>query len=117
MAILDSLVGSTLSREFIGREVEADEQKEVAAQDTTTSKGSELLASTSARIGHPRPVGRGEVSVRSEVDEAEVNNKLDDLKTRDPLLPPNTDTTSGLEIVPIHDHMDHEVKRDRDPRN
>jgi len=55
---------------LVGGEVEGDEENEVRADDTHTSKGSELLASALAGIGHPGVVGRGEVGVGGEVDEA-----------------------------------------------
>lgn len=44
-----------------------------------------------------------------------VNNKLDNLETSDPFLPPNTDTTSALEVVPVHNNVHHEVKGDWNP--
>jgi hypothetical protein len=51
-------------------EVEGDEEDQVGAEGDDTSKGSELLASALASVGDPGPVGRGEVGVRGEVDEA-----------------------------------------------
>ena len=45
----------------------------------------------------------------------EINHELRNLQSRDPLLPPNTDTPCCLEIVPVHDHMHSQIKRDRDP--
>lgn len=44
-----------------------------------------------------------------------VKHELDNLHDGDVLLPPDTDTARGLEVVPVHDDMDHEVQRDRDP--
>jgi hypothetical protein len=38
-----------------------------------------------------------------------INHKLDDLQTSDPLLPPDADSTSTLEVVPVHNNMDHQV--------
>lgn len=35
-----------------------------------------------------------------------VNDKLDDLETGDPLLPPDADPTGTLEVVPVHDDVD-----------
>lgn len=40
---------------------------------------------------------------------------MGDLKSRDPFLPPDLDTTSALEIVPVHDNMDGYVQRNGDP--
>lgn len=36
----------------------------------------------------------------------EVDDELENLKTGDPLLPPDTNTTGTLEVVPVHDNMD-----------
>lgn len=44
-----------------------------------------------------------------------INDKLDDLKTGDPLLPPDADAARALEVVPVHDDVNHQVERDRDP--
>jgi hypothetical protein len=45
----------------------------------------------------------------------EINDELDDLETGDPLLPPDADATGALEVVPVHDDVDHQVEGDRDP--
>lgn len=45
----------------------------------------------------------------------EVNDKLDDLEASDPLLPPDTDAASALEVVPVHDDMNRQVEGDRNP--
>ena len=68
-------------------------------------------------VRHPRPVGRGEVGVGSEVDESEVDDELDDLEPGDPLLPPNAHATGTLEVVPVHDTMNTEVQANDDPRD
>lgn len=47
----------------------------------------------------------------------EINDELDNLKTSDPLLPPDLDATGALEVVPVHDDVDHEVERDNNPRD
>jgi hypothetical protein len=44
-----------------------------------------------------------------------VNDELRNLKTSDPLLPPDTDATSTLEVVPVHDNVNHEIESDGDP--
>ena len=46
-----------------------------------------------------------------------VNDELDDLETSDPLLPPDTDAASALEVVPVHDDVDGEVEGDDNPRD
>jgi len=45
-----------------------------------------------------------------------VDDKLDDLEAGDPFLPGDADAPSALEVIPVHDHMHHQVQRDRDPR-
>jgi len=111
------LGSGALAGALVGGRVEADEQDEVAAQDTTTGKRGKLFTGTTPRVGDPGPVGRGEVGVRGEVNKAKINDELDDLKTSDPLFPPDTDTTGGLEVVPVHDNMNEQVEGDRDPRH
>lgn len=44
-----------------------------------------------------------------------IDNELDDLKTGDPFLPPDTDATGALEVVPVHDNVDQKVNGDRNP--
>jgi hypothetical protein len=44
-----------------------------------------------------------------------INNKLDDLKTGDPFLPPDADSARTLEVVPVHDNVNHEVKSNWNP--
>lgn len=39
----------------------------------------------------------------------EIDDELDDLETGDPLLPPDLDATGALEVVPVHDHVHHQV--------
>lgn len=46
----------------------------------------------------------------------EVDDELRNLQTSNPLLPPNTDTTGRLEVVPVHDNMHHQVKGNWNPR-
>lgn len=44
-----------------------------------------------------------------------VDNELDNLKFRDPFLPPDADTAGTLEVVPVHDNVDEEIQSDWDP--
>jgi hypothetical protein len=53
------------------------------------------------------PGGRGKLT--------KINDELDDLETGYPLLPPDADATRALEVVPVHDNVDHEVEHDRYP--
>ena len=106
---------SLLSILLVGRDVERYEEEEVRAENTHAGEGSELLTSALASVWHVWKVSAGEVGVGGEVDEAEVDNELDDLETGDPLLPPDADTTRGLEVVPVHNDVDHQVKGNWDP--
>lgn len=47
----------------------------------------------------------------------EIDDELNDLETSDPLLPPDTNTTSALEIVPVHHDVNTQVEGNRDPGN
>jgi hypothetical protein len=55
-----------------------------------------------------------DIRVSGKVDEEEVNDKLNDLNPCDPFFPPDTNATRCLEVVPVHDDMHHQVKRDWD---
>ena len=107
----------SLSLLLVGGEVEGDEEDKVGADGDDTRESSKLLARALASVGHPGEVGRGEVGVRGEVDEAEINDELDDLEAGNPLLPPDTDTTGALEVVPVHNDVNEEVQDDGNPRD
>lgn len=47
----------------------------------------------------------------------EIDDELDNLEASDPLLPPDSDATSTLEVVPVHHDVDSQVQRNRDPGN
>ena len=123
---------------LVGYDVERDKEKEVGGEYSHASESCEFLSSAFACIRYPRPVGRSEVGVGREVDEAwerielevgrwrgkgrekervntEVNNKLHNLKSGDPLLPPDLDATRALEVVPVHEDVNHKVECNRDP--
>lgn len=117
----------------IRRRVEGDEEEEVRREDADTGHGGEFLAGAVAGVGHPGPVGGGEVGVGCEVDEAwgllvgwrilrqvgkgrtEIDDELGDLHDGDVLFPPDADASGALEIVPVHDNMDGYVQRNGDP--
>ena len=44
-----------------------------------------------------------------------VNDKLHNLKTSNPLLPPYSDPPGALKVVPIHDNMDKKIEGDGYP--
>ena len=108
---------SLLSILLIGSDIERDEKEEIRAEDTHASERSELLTSALAGVWHIREVGAGEVGVRGEVDEAEIDDELDDLEAGDPLLPPDADAARRLKVVPVHDDVDHQVEGDWNPGN
>lgn len=45
----------------------------------------------------------------------EIQNELSDLANRNILLPPDADAARALEVVPVHDHVNSQVKRDDGP--
>ena len=47
----------------------------------------------------------------------QIDNELHNLHDGDVLLPPDTDTARGLEVVPVHDDVDHEIQSDWYPRD
>lgn len=55
------------------------------------------------------------VSQTGEYMLTQVNDKLEDLKAGNPLLPPYTNSTGTLEVIPVHDDMDRQVERDWHP--
>jgi hypothetical protein len=46
-----------------------------------------------------------------------VNDKLHNLHDGDVLLPPNPNSPSTLEVIPIHDHVNRQVESDWHPGN
>lgn len=111
----ERLAGRRLAALLVRGKVEGDEEDQVRRQDAHAGKGGKLLAGAAAGVGHAGEVGRGEVGVRGKVDEAEINDELDDLEAGDPLLPPDADAAGALEVVPVHDDVDGEVEGDGDP--
>ncbi len=111
------LAGRLLAALLVRGKVKRDEKHQVRRQDTDTGESRKLLAGAATSVGHPREVSRGEVRVRCKVDEAEINDELDDLETGDPLLPPDADAAGALEVVPVHDDVDRQVERDGNPRD
>jgi len=95
--------------------VEREEEQQVGAENADTGNSGKFLASALAHVREPGPVGRGEVGPRGEVDEAEVDDELEDLEAGDPLLPPDADAARALEVVPVHDHVDGQVEGDGHP--
>jgi hypothetical protein len=110
-----STVAAGLCGLLVGCGVEGEEEKEVRAENGHTSEGGELLTGADTHVGHVGEVSEGEVGVRGEVNEAKVDDKLEDLHDGDVLLPPDADATCGLEVVPVHDDVDHQVQGNGDP--
>lgn len=44
-----------------------------------------------------------------------VNDKLHNLKTSNPFLPPHSDPPGALKVVPIHNNMDKKIEGDGHP--
>lgn len=51
------------------------------------------------------------------VNKAQVQNKLDNLETGDPFLPPDANASSSQKVVPVHNDVNTQVQGDWDPRN
>ena len=64
-----------------------------------------------------REVCEDDFLVSSEINEAQVQYKLNDLETRDPLFPPDSDASGSQEIIPVHDNMNQQVQSDGHPRD
>lgn len=60
-------------------EVEQDEENKVRTDNDNPGKCGKFLSSTVACSRHPGKICRGKVSVRGKIDEAQVDDKLDDL--------------------------------------
>lgn len=100
---------------LVRSEVEQEEENEVRTEDTNSSEGSKFFPRTRTPVGHPRKISGAEISVGCEVDKSEVDNELDDLQPCNPLFPPDVNTASALEVVPVHDNMDCQVQSDGNP--
>jgi hypothetical protein len=107
----------SLSFLLVRSEVEGDEENEARADNNNTSKVGKVLSSTLDGVEHPGEICRGKLCVRCEVDEADVDDELDYLEASDPLLAPDTDPTSTLKVVPVHDNMDCQIQRYDSPLN
>lgn len=100
---------------LVGGSVESKKQDQVRGQDHHASEGGELLTGADTGVWRPWEVCGAEVGVGSEVDEAEIDDELNDLHHGDVLLPPDTDAARRLEVVPVHDDVDHQVEGDWNP--
>lgn len=49
------------------------------------------------------------------MERTKIENELDDLHDGDVLLPPDADAAGTLEVVPVHDNVNTQVKRDWHP--
>ena len=102
-------------RLLVRRDVKSNEQHQVARQNAHARERCEFFSSALAGCGEPGEVGGGEVGVGGEVDEAEVDDELQDLHDGDVLFPPDADAARGLEVVPVHDDVHHQVDDNGDP--
>jgi hypothetical protein len=62
--------------------------------------------------GAPSRGRGGGLRVCGKIDEEEIDYELDDLDSCDPFFPPDTDSTGSLEVVPVHDDVDGQIKSD-----
>ena len=109
-----ALLGS-LGLGIVGDAVKVDEEQEVGRQEAASKEGSSLSSSALASVGSPGEVGEREVGVGAEVDEAQIEDKLDDLHGGEVLLPPDTDTGGRAHVVVVHHNVDSQVQGDGDP--
>ena len=86
--------------------IKAYEQQEVTAEDTHPSKGCKFLPSARSHAWHVWEVRTREIGVRSEIDEEQIDDELHDLQHRDVFFPPDLDSSSRLEVIPIHHNVD-----------
>ena len=102
---------------LVGREIKTDEQQQIAAQYTHTRKGREFLPGAFSSCWERREVGAAEVCVGGEVNEAEIDDELNDLEDCDPFFPPYANASGSLEVVPVHYYMDGKIQGDWYPRD
>lgn len=101
----------------VNLDVEGDEQDQVRGDDRTARQGGQSSSRAGQVGGILGVVVVHDLDVDGKVDEAQVDEKLDDLEAGDPLLPPDTDASGGEEVVPVHDDVDKQVEGDGDPRD
>lgn len=102
---------------LVGSPVEGDEEEEVRRQDEGTEQSSTFTASA---VGVDQSWQEWEVSVDKvlvggKVDDANVDDELGDLQSREIFLPPEPGTTSGSVVVVVHDDVNEQVECDDDP--
>jgi hypothetical protein len=123
--------GRLLAVFAVGDDVEGDEEDEVGCDYTHSCESCKLFSCALSCIWHPWEVGRREVGVGCEVDKAcgivlvgifvgsgrltEINDELHNLQSRDVFLPPDLDSTRALEVVVVHENVNHQVERNWDP--
>lgn len=104
-----------VARSSVDLDVEGNKQNQVRGQDEVAVCSSQLGTITVTHVWQVWEVLPSVVGVGGKVNEDQVQHKLDDLESGDPLLPPHLDATRTQEVVPVHDDMDSQVQRDRDP--
>lgn len=60
-------------------------------------------------------MSQDKLSTKTRGQRTKIDDKLDDLKHSDILLPPDTNTTSTLEVVPIHDNVYEQIQGNHNP--
>lgn len=84
----------------VGCEVEGDEEEQVRAENSHASEGGKLFSGASTIVWSPWEIAVSEIGVGGKVDEEQVDDELNDLEHGDVLLPPDANTTGGLEVIP-----------------
>jgi len=106
---------SSLDWFFVGLNIEVDEEAEVACKQCAAEDGSALGSGTVSIDGQTWVVSGREVRVSSEIDNEQVNHKLNDLHRSKVLLPPNSGTSGTRVVIVIHYNMHREIERDNNP--
>ena len=63
-----------------------------------------------------RPVSISKVSIGTEIDCEQINNELSDLHSGQITLPPDLGSSSGAEVIIVHQHVNGQVEGNRNPR-
>lgn len=100
--------------------VEQDEQHQIRRDDGNTSPGCQCSTNTVGTLGSITTKDLPVVLDLDEgciVDETQVQDELSDLEVSNPLLPPDSNSSSSEEVVPVHHDMNTQVQSDRHPRD
>jgi len=97
--------------------VESNEQEQVRRDNSTTVESGDWRTNTVTTVRQRWEKVENEFLVGGKVDETNVQDELNNLKSGDPFFPPNSDTSGSQIVVPVHDTVDGQIQCDWDPRN